>query len=70
MMNVTMVSIFHPSAIAGHTRIGRKTFIGVGASIIDEIIVGDNVIIGAGSVVIHDISSYTTAVGVPVRSIK
>lgn len=64
------VNICPNVSIAGHTRIGRKTFIGVGASIIDEIIVGDNVIIGAGSVVIHDISSYTTAVGVPARSIK
>lgn len=64
------VNICPNVSIAGHTQIGRKTFIGVGASIIDEIVVGDNVIIGAGSVVIHDIDSNATAVGVPAKSIK
>ena len=58
------------AAIAGHTRIGRKSFIGIAASIIDGIVIGKGVIIGAGAAVIHDIPSYTVVAGVPARSIK
>ena len=58
------------TAIAGHTKIGQKTFIGVGTAIIDDIVVGKEVIIGAGSSVISNIPEYTTVVGVPAKVIK
>ena len=64
------VNISPNTAIAGHTKIGQKTFIGVGTAIIDDIVVGKEVIIGAGSSVISNIPEYTTVVGVPAKVIK
>lgn len=39
--------------------------IGAGSKILGPIKVGDNVKIGAGAVVLHDIEKNSTAVGVP-----
>lgn len=57
-------------AMAGHAQISKKSFIGTSCTIIDDIRVGENVIIGAGSVVIRDIIDNVTAVGVPAKIIK
>lgn len=54
----------------GKVEIGYASYIGLGACIIDHITIGDNVIIGAGAVVINNIDSNTTAVGVPAKVIK
>lgn len=59
------VNISPRAAMAGHTRIGRKSFLGIGCSVIDNIQVGENVIIGGGAVVIRDIPDGTMAAGVP-----
>lgn len=48
-------------------RIGRNCYIGAKATIIGNIVIGDNVKIGAGAVVVSDIPSGSTAVGVPAR---
>ena len=53
--------------MAGHTRIGRKSFIGIGSKVIDDIRVGKEVVIGAGAAVIRDIPDYAVAVGVPAK---
>jgi serine acetyltransferase len=50
--------------------VGECTFIGTGASIINQITIGDNTVIGAGAVVIRDIPSDVTAVGVPAKIVK
>lgn len=63
------VNISPKAAMAGHTKIGRKSFLGIGSTIIDEITIGKEVIIGAGAVVLHDIPDHATAYGVP-ASIK
>ena len=47
--------------------IGEKTFIGIGSTIIDKIKIGENVTLGAGSVVVSDIPSDTLACGVPAK---
>lgn len=50
--------------------IGDGVFIGAGARILGEIIIGDHVKIGANAVVVTDIPDHATAVGVPARVIK
>jgi acetyltransferase-like isoleucine patch superfamily enzyme len=45
-------------------------WIGGGVIILAGVTIGDNVTIGAGSVVTHDIPSNTVAVGNPCRPIK
>jgi maltose O-acetyltransferase len=53
----------------GSVTIGNKCFVGVGAIILPGVHIGDNVIIGAGSVVTHDIPSNCVAVGNPAKVI-
>jgi maltose O-acetyltransferase len=51
-------------------RIGKCAFIGVHCVILPGITIGDNSIVGAGSVVTHDIPPRTTFAGVPARQIQ
>lgn len=50
-----------------HPTIGNKVLIGTGAAILGPIKVGDGARIGAGSVVISDVSKKSTVVGIPAR---
>ncbi|MCW1311250.1 MAG: acetyltransferase [Candidatus Parvarchaeota archaeon] len=54
----------------GAVEIGEGTFVGIGASIINNIRIGKNVIVGAGSVVISDIPDNVVVVGVPAKVVK
>lgn len=51
-------------------RIGANVWIGGGAIILPGITIGDDAIIGAGSVVTHDIPSGITVIGNPARKKK
>ena len=51
-------------------RIGANCWVGAGALIMPGITIGDNVVIGAGSVVTKDIPSDVVAVGVPCRVLR
>lgn len=71
--------IFHNVTIGGtgnhkdkrHPTIGNNVLIGTGATLLGPICVGDNVKIGAETVVImHDIPSNCTVVGAPGRIVK
>jgi len=53
--------------VAGHVRIGRDCFIGIGSAIIDRLTIGDNVLAGAGSVIVEDVESGKKVFGVPAR---
>jgi len=53
-----------------NTYIGKNCFIGVGATILPGVKIGDEVIIGASSVVTKDIPSNSVAVGNPAKVIK
>ncbi|HJV77812.1 MAG TPA: serine O-acetyltransferase EpsC [Paludibacter sp.] len=71
--------IYHNVTIGGtgkhkgkrHPTIGNNVLIGTGATLLGPITVGDNVNIGAETVVImHDIPSNCTVVGAPGRIVK
>ena len=50
-----------------HPTLGNKVIGGAGAKVLGNITIGDNVRIGAGSVVIEDVPPHSTVVGVPGR---
>jgi galactoside O-acetyltransferase len=50
--------------------IGRGCFIGAGAIVLCGVSVGDNVIVGAGSVVSSDLPAGVFAAGVPARVVR
>jgi serine O-acetyltransferase len=50
--------------------IGDDVFIGAGARVLGGIEVGDGARIGANAVVIHDVPSYSTAVGIPAQVVN
>lgn len=50
--------------------IGSRVYCGVNVTILAGVIIGDDVVIGAGSVVCKDIPSNSVAVGVPAKVIK
>lgn len=63
-------SIINPgSHLAGAVNFGEGVDVGVGASFIPKVTVGAWSIVGAGTVVIRNLSPHTTAVGVPARSL-
>lgn len=80
--NVTLVSENHgvnpESSIPYHAQplttgpihIGEGCWIGQNVTVLPNVKIGDKVIIGAGSVVSHDIPSYCIAVGTPAKVIK
>ena len=51
-------------------QIGNHVWLGAGVIVCPGVTIGDNVVVGAGSVVLHDIPSNTVAVGVPARVLR
>lgn len=64
------VHIAPQCGIAGNVHIERQSFLGVGCKVIPNISIGENVMVGAGGVVVHNIKNNVTAVGVPAKIIK
>ena len=54
----------------GEVVIGNNVWIGDKATILPGVKIGDNVIIGANSVVTHDVPSNCVAVGMPAKIVK
>lgn len=54
----------------GHVHIGKKTWVGMGATIIDNIKIVDEVLIGAGAVVVKNINTCGTYIGIPAKKIE
>ena len=54
---------------AGKAKIGNNVFIGINSTILKGVTIGDNTIIGAGSVVSHDIPGDCVAAGNPAKVI-
>ena len=54
---------------AGKVKIGNNVFIGMNATILKGVTIGNNSIIGAGSIVTHDIPANCVAVGNPAKKV-
>ena len=77
--NVTLAAAGHPILPelreAGYqfnlpVRIGRNCWLGAGVVVAPGVTVGDNVVIGAGSIVTHDLPSDVVAAGNPCRVLR
>ena len=64
------VHIAPNASLAGAVNIGEKTWVGIGASVKNNVSICDNCLIGAGGVVIKSIETCGTYAGVPVRKVK
>lgn len=73
--NVTILAhdastnIVHQSTRLGRVAIGNNVFVGTRAVILCGVTIGENVVIGAGSVVTHDLPSNGVYAGVPAQKI-
>lgn len=77
--NVTIATAGHPIAPELRekglqynmpVRIGRNCWIGAGAILLPGVTIGDNVVVGAGSIVTKDLPSNVVAVGNPCRVLR
>jgi len=50
-----------------HPTLGRGCVLGAGAKVLGDIRLGENVKVGAGSVVVEDVPDHCTVVGIPAR---
>lgn len=57
-------------ALGGRARIGARTHVGIGASVLHLANVGDDCVVGGGAVVLKELPSGVTAVGVPARRLR
>ena len=58
------------SRLAGEVNVGVRSWIGIGASVIQQVRIGSDVTVGAGAAVIRDLPDSVTAVGVPARVVS
>ena len=64
-------SAFMPQTnIAGEVNLGEGVYGGMGAGIINQVSIGDNVTLGAGTIVVKDMPSNCLVVGIPGKVIK
>ena len=64
------VHICPGSRLAGEVKVGARSWIGIGASVIQKVHIFSDVTVGAGAVVVRDLPSSVTAVGVPARVVS
>lgn len=77
--NVSIVTAIHPVSpkLRLHkiqynkpVHIGKNVWMGAGAIVLPGVTIGDNSIVGAGSVVTHDVEENTIVVGSPARVLR
>jgi UDP-perosamine 4-acetyltransferase len=56
--------------LAGDVKLGEGVFFGIGSCAIPGVRVGEWTMVGAGAVVVDDLPSDVTAVGVPARMLE
>ena len=61
------VHICPGARLAGEVNVGARSWIGIGASVIQQVRIGYDVTVGAGAAVVRDLPSNVTAIGVPAR---
>ncbi len=64
------VTLYPSVNVSGNTLIKSGVELGTGTQVLQGLTVGENAIVGAGAVVIRDLPSDCTAVGVPAKVIK
>ncbi|ELR70617.1 Acetyltransferase (isoleucine patch superfamily) [Fulvivirga imtechensis AK7] len=55
--------------LAGAVKIKKSVLIGSGANIINAVCIGERAVVGAGAVVLKNVKSHSTVVGVPAREL-
>ena len=63
------VHISPGAVLAGKVRVGKGSWIGIGSVVSNNVQICDSCILGAGAVVVKDISEPGTYVGVPARKV-
>lgn len=58
------------STIAGGAIIGERTAVGLSASVLEKRVIGNDVVVGSGAVVISNIESNNIIVGLPARVLR
>lgn len=56
--------------VAGGVKIGRLSWVGIGAAVIQCVSIGSDVVVGAGSIVLSDVPDGVHVAGVPARPIS
>ena len=60
-----------PGAITGgHVQVGERTFLGLGCRVVHRIQIGHDTVVGAGSVVLHDLPDAVVGYGAPASVIR
>lgn len=54
--------------LAGGVRVGFRSWVGIGASVIQLVSIGQDVMVGAGAVVVDNLPDAVTVTGVPAKS--
>ena len=62
--------VMEQELIVKDVEIGDYCFLGMDVKVFPGVKIGDNVIVGANSIVMHDLPSYTVCVGTPAKPIK
>lgn len=56
--------------LAGNVSVGERTFLGVGCKVIPEIVIGPDVLAGAGSVIVSNVPAGSRIAGVPAKPLE
>jgi len=56
--------------LGGNTHVGKCVEIGIGASTVQSIFIGDNATVGGQAMVVSNVSEFDVVIGIPAKSIK
>ncbi|VWX60501.1 UDP-perosamine 4-acetyltransferase [Burkholderiales bacterium 8X] len=56
--------------LAGNVEVGARSFLGIGTKVIPGIVIGPDVVAGAGSVIVSDVAGEARIAGVPARTLR
>ncbi|HUW57255.1 MAG TPA: acetyltransferase [Planctomycetota bacterium] len=56
--------------LAGTVTVGRRTWVGIGASVVQGVTIGEDTFVGAGAVVVRDLPAGVLVYGVPGRVVR
>jgi sugar O-acyltransferase (sialic acid O-acetyltransferase NeuD family) len=64
-------SVISPmTSLAGHCQVGEASYVGMGATVKEKVVIGSRVIVGMGSAVFRDLPDDVVAFGSPARITK